>query len=196
MTHENEHGDVRFFAMHVGEVVDRNDPEILGRVRVRVPGLMDDAGPWAWPLGMPGGGKGQRGFKMVPRLNAEVAVFFKGGDPDAPYYIAAQWGKPGGQSELPTDAKDLAADESPDVDVLETERYMVTIDNRHGHETLRLKDKASGDMIEMDGTSATGPGITIFGNAAVYIKSNGAFVVDALSAVINGRKIVDGAQNI
>lgn len=192
---ENEVGDVRFFAMHVGEVVDRNDPKVLGRVRVRVPGLMDDAGPWAWPLGMPGGGSGQRGLKMVPRLHAEVAVFFKGGDPDMPYYLPAQWGKPGGISEMPTDAKDLSPEESPDVDVLETERFMVTLDNRPGHETLRLKDKLTGDMIEMDGTAATGPGITIAGGAAVYIKT-ASFVVDALTAVINGRKIVDGAHNI
>lgn len=193
---ENEFGDVRYFAMYVGEVVDRNDPEVLGRVRVRVPGLMDDAGPWAWPLGMPGGGAGQRGLKMVPRLHAEVAVFFKGGDPDAPYYLPAQWGKPGGESELPADARDLPADESPDVDVLETERYAITVDNRPGHEALRLRDKRTGDMIEFDGTTATGPGISIFGNAAVYIKSNGQFVVDALSAVINGRKVTDGAHNI
>lgn len=193
----NEHdlGDVRYFAMYVGEVVDRNDPEVLGRVRVRIPGLMDDAGPWAWPLGMPGGGTGQRGLKMVPRLHAEVAVFFKGGDPDAPYYLPAHWGKPGGTSELPADARDLPPNESPDVDVLETERYSITIDNRPGHETLRLKDKASGDMIEMDGTSATGPGITIAGSAAVYIKT-GAFVVDALSVVLNGRKVTDGAHNL
>jgi hypothetical protein len=196
MTHENEFGDVRYFGMQVGEVVDRNDPKVLGRVRVRIPGIMDDAGPWAWPLGMPGGGVGQRGLKMVPRLHAEVAVFFQGGDPDVPYYLPAQWGAPGGASEMPTDCKDLPASESPDVDCLETERYSITIDNRPGHETLRLKDKVAGDMIEMDGTSATGPGITIFGNAAVYIKSNGAFVVDALSAVINGRKVCDGPQNI
>ncbi len=196
MTHENEHGDVRYFAMYVGVVLDRNDPEVLGRVRVRVPGLMDDGGPWAWPLGMPGGGGPQLGFKMVPRLGAEVAVFFKGGDPDAPYYLPAQWGAPGGSSEMPTDCKDLLPGESPDVDCFETERYSILFDNRPGHETLRIKDKKAGDMIEMDGTSATGPGITIFGSAAVYIKTDGAFVVDASSAVINGRKLTDGPQNI
>lgn len=196
MSHENDAADDRFKSLQVGEVVDRNDPEGLGRVRVRIPGLMDDAGPWAWPLGMPGGGTAQRGMKFVPRLHAEVAVFFKGGDPDVPYYMPAQWGAPGGVSEMPTDAAKLPPDEAPDVDCIETEHYKVTIDNRPGHEALRLVDKVSGDMIEMDGTTATGPGITIFGNAAVYIKSNGAFVVDALSAVINNRKVVDGAHNI
>jgi len=193
---ENEHGDIRYFAMHVGEVVDRNDPKGLARVRVRVPGLMDDAGPWAWPLGMPGGGAPQRGLKMVPRLHAEVAVLFKGGDPDQPYYLPAQWGAPGGNSEMPTDVLGLAADEAPDVDCLETERYSITIDNRPGHEGLRIKDKKAGDMIEFDGTSATGPGISIFGNAAVYIKTNGQFIVDALSIVLNSRKVVDGPHNI
>jgi uncharacterized protein involved in type VI secretion and phage assembly len=192
MTHENDAGDVRFYAMYVGEVVDRSDPEGLGRVRVRIPGLVEDAGPWAWPLGSPGGGIKQRGLKMVPRLHAEVAVFFHGGNPDVPYYMPAQWGT----GEMLTDPAAVPTAEMPDVDSLETERYAITIDNRPGHETLRLKDKSTGDMIEMDGTSATGPGITIQGSAAILLKSSGAVVIDATSVVIMGRKVTDGSQNI
>jgi uncharacterized protein involved in type VI secretion and phage assembly len=192
MNHENDTGDVRFYAMYVGEVVDRADPEGLGRVRLRVPGLIEDASPWAWPLGSPGGGTKQRGLKMVPRLHAEVAVFFHGGNPDVPYYMPAQWGT----GEMLTEVASVPPAEAPDVDGLETERYAITIDNRPGHETLRIKDKQTGDMIEMDGTTATGPGITIHGSAAVLIKTSGAFIVDATSAVINGRKVTDGSQNI
>ena len=196
MSHENDHGDVRYGFMYVGEIVDRADPEGLGRVRVRIPGLIDDKTGWAFPLGFLGGGGNQRGFKMVPPLHAEVGIFFKGGDPDCPYYIPAQYGQPNGESEVPTDVADAASDHPEDVHALETDAWKITLDDRPGKEALRISNKVSGDMIEFDGSSATGPGITIQASAALYLKIDGQFIVDAISAVINGRKIVDGAQNI
>lgn len=192
MSIDNDTGDVRIYGLQIGEVVDRNDPLNLGRVRVRIPGLVDDAGAWAFPLGAPGGGTKQRGLKFVPRLHAEVGVLFKGGDPDHPYYLPAQWGT----GEMLTDAASKSASEAPDVDCLETERYAITIDNREGQESLTIKDKVSGDSIEFDGSPATGPGITITATAALYIKVAGVFVVESLSASINGRQVVDGPQNI
>ena len=198
--HENDHGDIRYFAMYVGTVVSAADPQALGRVRVTIPGLLEGQSGWCFPMRMPGGGGKGVGMKMVPRSGAEVAVFFKGGDPDCPYYMPAQWGMPGGASEAPICGENFptsstgVTEGAEKIDVIETEKYIITIDNRDGSETLRLKDKKNGDMIEMDGTAATGPGITIYGTAAVYIKSDGAFVVDALSCTINGRTMSDGDQ--
>lgn len=192
---ENDHGDVRYRSLQIGVVVQRNDPKNLARVRVRIPGLCDPMSAWAYPMGSPGGGGPQLGLKMVPRMGAEVAVLFKNGDPDVPYYMPANWGMPNGSSEMPTDVKDVS-DSPEDIDCLETERYSIMIDNRPGKETMRLKDKKSGDMIEFDGTTATGPGITIQATAAVVIKIDGAFVVDALSATINGRTVADGSQPV
>ena len=95
--------------LYVGEVVDRADPEGLGRVRVRIPGLIEPASAWAFPLGTLGGGTDRRGFFAVPERGAEVGVLFHQGDVDHPFYLAGHWGKPDGldaQSGCKTDAED------------------------------------------------------------------------------------------
>jgi len=198
--HENDHGDVRYKYLQIGVVVARNDPMGLSRVRVRIPGLIDGQSGWAFPLGAPGGGTKKRGMKFTPPMGAELGILFKGGDPDCPYYMSAQWGtgeSPTTGENYPGSSDGLAPGDTPeDVNVIETAKYIITIDDRDGNETLRLKDKKNGDMIEMDGTSKTGPGITIYGTAAIYLKSDGAVVVDALSCTINGRVVSDGSQPI
>ncbi|MFW5740567.1 MAG: phage baseplate assembly protein V [Myxococcota bacterium] len=65
-------GEHRLLGMYVGYVVDRKDPEMLGRVRVCVPGLIEPHSAWAWPFGTVGGGSKDRGVFAVPAENAEV----------------------------------------------------------------------------------------------------------------------------
>jgi hypothetical protein len=190
---------VNYDQPQIGVVVDRKDPGVngkpLGRVKVRIPGLCDTSTAWALPFGVPGGGSAQRGFKWVPQVGAEVLVIFAGGDPDRPYYSPLNWGVPAGESEVPTDAKDLPPGESEDVHCIEFARYAITVDERPGHEGLVIKDKASGgDSIEFDGTAATGPGILIKASAGLVIQVDGVFSIDAAMIVFNGRKlgVVDG----
>lgn len=190
--HENDVGDVRYDRMHIGTVVDRNDPKKLGRVKVRVPGLLEPSSGWAFPLGSPGGGGKGRGFKWVPKNNAEVAVFFKNGDPAAPYYMPAHWGAPGGESELPG----LPEFEDPDVHGFETDAFLFRIDDRPGKESLLFKAKKSGDFIEIDGSTTTGPGIQIQATAALLIEVLGLINLQSARVVINGRTVSDGPQTI
>ena len=194
--HENDHGDIRYKYMQVGYVVDRADPLAIGRVRVCVPGLIEKSG-WCFPMGMPGGGTAQRGFKFVPRMNAEVCVFFKGGDPDAPYYMPAQWGTPGGKSEAPGFTSNGDAGPNPeDVDIIETDRYLIEIDNRAASAALRFTDKNFPDTkIEFDG-GPTGPGITIEGTAAIVLNTLGIVSITGSVVTINGRPVSDGSQPI
>jgi len=188
--HENDLGDIRWAFTYDGVIVAREDPLDLGRVKVRIPGLFETSSPWCFPVGMPGAGGKQRGAKWVPPLGAEVAVYFRGGDPNQPRYMAGHWGRPNGESEIPTDAKDQ--DHSEDIHALETDHYAVTIDDRPGKERMVFKDKVSGDSIEFDGTSATGPGILIKATAALVIQVDGAFSVEAAMIILNGRKLGEG----
>jgi uncharacterized protein involved in type VI secretion and phage assembly len=203
--HENDHGDIRYKYLQIGVVVAADDPMGLSRVRVRIPGLIETQSGWAFPLGAPGGGAAGKGLKITPRVGSEVGVLFKGGDPDCPYYLPAQWGAPGGTAETPTVGENFPASSTGNpagqagneiVDVYESEQYIVTVDNNAGTKVLRIKDKIAGDMIEMDGTSKTGPGITIYGTAAVYIKSDGQVIIDALSATICGRTVTPSSNPI
>lgn len=190
--HENDLGDIRYYAMQTGVVVDRNDPKKLGRVRVRIPGLCEPYSGWAWPVGTSGGGSAKRGLKYVPQVGAEVSLWFRGGDPDQPYYAAGHWGEPGGQSEIPTDA--AGVDKSEDVHTLEFDRYAITIDERDPKaQSLIIKDKVSGDSIEFDGKA---PGIVITATAALVIDVMGICSIDASTLILNGRKVSDGSSNI
>ena len=186
-------GELRLDGLHVGEVVDREDPEGLGRVRVRIPGLVEPASAWAWPLGTVGGGSDRRGFFSVPEKGAEVGVLFHQGDVDHPHYLCGHWGKPDGQAEVPEPARGLSKADAPRVRALETERFLLWFDDREGKEALVVKDKKSGDQIEFDGK---GMGITVKATSALMLKADGMVSIDAAVVQINGRLVMPGTKPI
>jgi len=193
MAGEFDTDDPRYTGLYIGQVVDRADPERLGRVRVRVPGLVEPASAWAFPLGTVGGGSAQRGFFAVPQLGAEVGVLFHQGDVDHPYYLAGHWGKPDGATEVPEPVKDLSVTDTPQVRAFETGRFLLVFDDRAGQEALVIKDKRSGDQLEFDGV---GMGITIKGTSALILKADGIVSIEGTTVVINGRLVLPGAGSI
>ena len=81
-----EHGNLRkdiFDNIYYGNVVDRDDPKILGRVKVRVFGVFNDPIkaehiPWALPLASE---------TDLPKIGEYVAVSFLDGDFMRPIYF-------------------------------------------------------------------------------------------------------------
>ena len=167
----------RVYGMWTGVVVARDDPEGRCRVRVRIPGIIDDESAWAWPMG---GGSRERGKAEVPPLGADVCGWFKLGDLDHPYYMPGNWGKPGGETEVPA-----ATDGGhPDVVVYAHETYDVVVDSRSGSKKFRIVDKAADDnVIEFDGATRT---LLISSTAAIRIESSGTIDIEALVVTING----------
>ena len=186
-------GELRLDGLHVGEVVDREDPEGLGRVRVRIPGLIEPASAWAWPLGTLGGGSDRRGFFCVPEKGAEVGVLFHQGDVDHPHYLCGHWGKPEGEAEVPEPARGLGKADAPRVRAFETGRFLLSFDDREGQEALVVKDKTSGDQIEFDGK---GMGITVKATSALLLRADGMVSIDAAVVQINGRLVMPGTKPI
>jgi len=193
MAGEFDTDDPRYTGLYIGQVVDRADPERLGRVRVRVPGLVEPASAWAFPLGTVGGGSNRRGFFAVPEVGADVGVLFHQGDVDHPYYLCGHWGKPNGATEVPEPVKSLSVAETPQVRAFETGRFLVVFDDRAGHEALVIRDKRSGDQLELDGV---GMGITIKGTSALILKADGIISIEGTTVVINGRLVLPGAKPI
>jgi uncharacterized protein involved in type VI secretion and phage assembly len=148
---EFDDGEVRHTGLHIGVVVERDDDELVGRVKVRVPGLIEPASAWAFPLGTVGGGSDARGFFAVPEVGAEVGVLFHQGDVDHPFYLCGHWGKPDGKTEVPTPVRGLSKSDAPQVRAFETKRYLLTFDDRSGHELLAITDKSTGHKIELKG---------------------------------------------
>jgi hypothetical protein len=170
----------RLPGFYIGYVTDRGDPEGLGRVRFCIPGLIEPFGPWAWPLGTMGGGSKDVGFFAVPEVGAEVGVLFNQGDPDAPYYLAAQWGKPGGTSEVPVEAQKSP----PDNRVFATETFRIELDESQGSRRLQLTNKKTGDFLVFDAEDNT---ITLQGTTAINIIAVGAVNIQGTMITLNGR---------
>lgn len=175
--------------LYIGSVVDRDDPEQLGRVRVRVPGLLEPASAWAFPLGTSGGGSKDRGLFAVPEVGAEVGLLFHQGDIDQPYYLAGHWGKPGGKSEVPKEAQR----EKPTNRVLATETFRIELDEEPGSRALRITNLKTQDVIELDAESNA---VRIKGTAALVLEATG--LVDIRGAIIqlNGRRVLGGKKPI
>jgi phage protein D len=73
-----------------GIVTDNQDPEGLGRVKVKFPWLSDDHASFWARLAVPGGGA-QRGMEYLPEVNDEVLVGFEHGDMQQPYILGGLW---------------------------------------------------------------------------------------------------------
>ncbi|MEM9538600.1 MAG: VgrG-related protein [Cyanobacteria bacterium P01_E01_bin.42] len=74
----------------VGIVTDNEDPEGLGRVKVKFPSLTEEhSSNWARVVS-PGAGK-SRGFDCLPEIEDEVLVGFEHGDIHRPYVLGGVW---------------------------------------------------------------------------------------------------------
>jgi len=180
--------DPRFLGLHVGVVTDRDDPEGIGRVRVRIPGLIEPESAWAWPLGTGGGGAAQCGLFAVPPVGADVGVLFAGADPDCPAYLCGPWGKPAGRSEVPTEGQ-----VGPDVRVLSTPTFAIVLDERNGGAALRIVNRRSGDIVELDATTNS---ISITATTELRLQATGRISIDALAVTINGRPVATSPEPI
>lgn len=73
----------------IGLVIDLDDPESLGRIRVKYPYLGDAPSDWA-RLVTPMAGK-DRGMFFRPEVDDEVLVAFELGDVRRPYILGSLW---------------------------------------------------------------------------------------------------------
>lgn len=122
-----------FFGKYRGKVSNNKDPLGIGRLQIVVdaiaPGLLN----WAMPC-TPYAGP-QEGFFMMPPVGANVWVEFEGGDPNYPIWSGCFWGEKQDQKP-PTDAT------GPEMKVLQTEKMVLSFDDKSTKLTAKLKPKA------------------------------------------------------
>lgn len=195
--------DVRYAGLYLGVVTHNDDPRTLGRVRIRIPGLIEPFSAWALPLGTIGGGAAQRGFYDPPDVGADVAVMFHQGDTDAPVYWSGHWGLPDAGAETPTRPLEESDPKlAPQAKTYETARFQMVFDDRESAKTWFILDKQTGDVVEMsdaNGIRVQSKGVVRVEAAGnVEVESTGGQVsVDASGAVdvnAGGNVTVDGSQ--
>ncbi len=121
----------RFYGVVVAIVTNHQDPEGLGRVKVRLPWLSPaQESTWARVL-TPMAGPG-RGLFLLPEVDDEVLVAFEHGLLDAPYVLGALWN---GRDRPPESNRD-------------GENNLRTLKSRSGH-VIRLDDTRGSEKIEI-----------------------------------------------
>jgi uncharacterized protein involved in type VI secretion and phage assembly len=151
----------QFFGKYRGKVESNADPLQLGRLRVSVPGVLDDGRmSWAMPC-VPYAGKGV-GLLALPPSGANVWVEFEAGNPECPIWSGCFWGA----GEMPM--RPAAAHAK----VLKTDQVTMTFDDRPDSggitiETttgIRLSIRPSGIEIDNGQGAAiklTGPSVSV-----------------------------------
>jgi uncharacterized protein involved in type VI secretion and phage assembly len=200
----------QYTAIYEGVVTQNEDPKKIGRVKIRVPGILDDPeSGWALPVGSPGGGTAQRGMFDVPKVEAEVFVFFAGGDIDKPRFFTGHWGVVDGESEVPEDARDAMEEDGPavadQIKTYQTNSFIMTYDEREGKERFYVKRKRDIDgvddedlqggnalMIELDATNGTA---AISAPGGIILSSLGLIDINGTSINIGGRKVIVGISD-
>src|SRR6266568_4088787 len=131
-----------YYGKYRGFVTDNSDPDDLGRIKAKVPRLLNDEETgWALPAFIYGG-ISEQGFFAVPDINAGVWIEFEGGDLSYPIW-AGTWYSSG---TIPESAK-------PAQKVLKTQSgQKLILDDDAG--TLEITDSNS-NSITMDSSVIT-----------------------------------------
>jgi phage baseplate assembly protein V len=150
----------------IAKVVDNNDPESLGRVKLRFPWLdAEMVSDWV-PVAQPHAGN-DRGIFWMPEIEDEMVVGFLHGDFARPIVLGALWNQMS-----PPPAKDPR------------ERMLRS---KNGH-TIRFLDStvANGDkgaLIIQDGHGSS----MAFSNGFTIVKAVGTLVLEADTMVLRGK---------
>ncbi len=193
MSNEHDSEDLKFVALYHGVVTNNADPLKIGRVKLRIPGVVEPDSDWAFPLAMAGGGENAIGFYAVPKIGAEVGVWFLQGDPDRPFYVAGHWGAPGNVGQAPTPVREATAADAPLIRCLETENYLLIFDDRPASKGFEIRDKSCGDRIAYDGVTRA---IELKSTTAIRITSTGAVDISGLTITLNGRPVMPSGDAI
>lgn len=152
----------RFFGVTVGIVTNNQDPDALGRVKVRFPWLSDqDESHWARVLS-PMAGK-ERGLFFLPEVDDEVLVAFEHGMAEFPYILGALWN---GKDKPP----ETNADGKNNLRFLKSRSgHIIRLDDTDGAEKIEIIDKSGKNSVVVSTEENT---ITISADADITIQSN------------------------
>lgn len=127
----------------IGTVSDLQDPEKIGRVRVKLPQFDDQPTGWARVVA-PMAGK-DRGFFFQPEVGDEVLVAFENGDPRRAYVLGGLWSKV--DTPPPRDGNDP----QNNIRLIKSRSgHLVILDDTDGSEKIIIRDKSGANTLTWD----------------------------------------------
>ena len=163
----------RITGVVVGVVTNNQDPDGLGRVKVKFPWLSDaDESTWARIVSPMAGNK--CGLYFLPEVDDEVLVVFEHGDVRFPYVLGALWN---GKDKPPADNSD-------------GKNNMRLLKSRSGH-VIRLSDEDGKEKIEIVDKSEKNSIVFDTANNTITLTADKDIVLSAPQGTIklDGQKI-------
>lgn len=130
-----------YYGKFRGFVVDNADPQMLGRVTVRVPSVLGEAvSGWALPCAPFGGLDGQ-GLFAVPEVGAQLWIEFEEGNPNNPIWVGTFWRS--------GDMPPMEAQKSPpETRILQTPSgHRLQFDDQSGDEKITLAHQNGSELV-------------------------------------------------
>ncbi|MDH4145758.1 MAG: VgrG-related protein [Acidimicrobiia bacterium] len=184
----------------VGVVTNNNDPDDLGRVKVRFPTLSDrDDSTWARIVSV--GAGATRGIQFVPEIDDEVLVGFERGDHRFPFVLGGVWSA---EHKPPMATSEVVKGGKVTKRVVESSTGQVEFGDgdkpAERHVLIALKDgktklRVGEDMIRVE--TGGNPIEIVAGQATVVISKQGDITVNAhggLTLKANQKLSLEGAQ--
>jgi uncharacterized protein involved in type VI secretion and phage assembly len=133
----------RVYWVTVGIVTNNQDPDGLGRVKVKLPWLSEEhESHWArllTPMAGP-----ERGLYCLPEVDDEVLVAFEHGQVEFPYVLGALWN---GQDRPPEKNDDGQNNKRT---LKSRSGHLITLDDTQDNEQIVIRDKTGKNEIVID----------------------------------------------
>ncbi len=174
----------------IGIVTDNNDPEKMGRVKVKYPWLSaDHASDWARVVAV--GAGNARGIQYLPEVNDEVLVGFEQGDIHFPYVLGGLWN---GKDAPPESAAVTGSGVVKRV-IQSRAGHKIILDDTDGGGGITIEDKG-GNVIKIETAQNT---LTVSMKGDANVKAQGNMTLEAtgnLSIKASGRVDVQGQAGL
>lgn len=158
----------RILGVVAGVVTNNQDPEGLGRVKVKFSWLSEGEESYWARVATPMAGN-QRGFYFLPEVEDEVLVAFEHGDARFPYVLGSLWN---GKDKPPVN------DEANNIRAIKSRSgHIVRLDDSDGAEKIEIIDKSGNNKIVIN---TAGNKIEITSNQDITLSaSKGTIKLDA-----------------
>ncbi len=161
----------RLYGVTIGVITNNNDPEKLGRVKVKFPWLSEQEESYWARLATPMGGK-ERGLYFLPEVDDEVLVAFEHGAVEFPYILGSLWN---GKDKPPVTNEDGKNNLRT---IKSRSGHVITLDDTKGEEKIIIRDKTAKNEIVIDSKNNTitmkvEKDLTIETKGKISLKSSG-----------------------
>ncbi|MEJ2664926.1 MAG: phage baseplate assembly protein V [Spirochaetia bacterium] len=176
---------IHYFGKYRGTVTDVNDSTKRGRIKVKVPAVLDDQEVWAMPCVAYAGEN--IGSYLIPKQGSGVWIEFEGGDPSYPVWTGCFWA----DNEAP---KDIAGTQAaPHMKIIRSERgLMVTMNDQPQEITVSDEDGNNQLFIEVQQGK-----VTVKGNLKVVVEAPKIELVEnAAHPVVFGDELLKYLQQL